>query len=86
MTFPILRNYVDQSILVTEQEIERAMIRSLEHQQMYLEGAGASTIAAIKKLDFPPKTQIVGIITAQNIAFKKFLDVINRKDALLNTD
>ena len=80
ITFPLLQNRVDKCILVTETEIKEAMIWALEYHQLYLEGAGASTIAAIRK-ETPSKSRIAGILTGQNISFKRFFDAVNYRAA-----
>jgi threonine dehydratase len=46
-TFNIVRDYVDEIILLSEQEIKKAMMFALEKQHLVVEGAGAVCIAAL---------------------------------------
>lgn len=46
-TLPIIRNYVDDIVTVTDEEIASAMVYMLERNKTLIEGAGASTLAAL---------------------------------------
>jgi len=46
-TFPIVRELVDEVILVEEEEIAQAIVALLERTKLLVEGAGAVTLAAI---------------------------------------
>jgi len=46
-TFPIVRELVDEVVLVEEEEIAQAIVALLERTKLLVEGAGAVTLAAI---------------------------------------
>jgi threonine dehydratase len=46
-TFAMVRDLVDDLVLVSEDEIARAMVFALEHEHLVLEGAGAVGVAAL---------------------------------------
>jgi len=46
-TFAMVRDLVDDLVLVSEEEIARAMAFALEHEHLVLEGAGAVGVAAL---------------------------------------
>jgi threonine dehydratase len=46
-TFPIIRNLVEEVLLVTEEEIAQAIVALLEKTKLLVEGAGAVTLAAL---------------------------------------
>jgi threonine dehydratase len=46
-TFNIVRHYVDDIVLVSEEEIENALSFTLENHHWLLEGAGVAGIAAL---------------------------------------
>jgi threonine dehydratase len=47
VTFPIIQQWVDEIILVTEEDIAQAMLALLEHEHLVVEGAGAVGVAAL---------------------------------------
>ena len=46
-TFPIVRDLVDEVVLVEEEEIAQAIVALLERSKLLVEGAGAVTLAAL---------------------------------------
>ena len=46
-TFRMVQSYVDETLLVTEDEIGAAMAFALEHQHLVVEGGGAVALAAL---------------------------------------
>ena len=49
ITFEICQKYVDKWVLITEEEIERAVYDILEKERKTVEGAAGLTIAALRK-------------------------------------
>ncbi|MCT2534257.1 threonine ammonia-lyase [Aquibacillus koreensis] len=47
LTFPIIKNYVDNIVTVTDEDIAMAMVYMLERKKSLIEGAGASAFAAL---------------------------------------
>jgi threonine dehydratase len=46
-TFRLVSEYVDEHVLVTEDEIEEAMLFAAKHHKQVVEGGGAVGIAAV---------------------------------------
>src|SRR5699024_196977 len=68
MTFPIVQEYDDDVVLVTEEEIKAAMMFMYERMKQVVEPSGAVTIAAClgKKLQVTGK-RIVPIVSGGNV-------------------
>jgi threonine dehydratase len=47
VTFPLLQRYVDEIVLVDEDEISQAMVLLIERSKLIVEGAGAVAVAAL---------------------------------------
>ncbi|NDE14712.1 threonine ammonia-lyase [bacterium] len=50
LTFEMIKKYVDQVVLVSEDEIADALMALMEHDHVLAEGCGAVTVAALAKL------------------------------------
>ncbi len=81
MTFPILRKYLDEMILVSESEIADAMRWAHSEQQMIFEPSGAATIAALRKVDLSGSKTVVGIITGGNVSPTRFESILENKQS-----
>lgn len=46
-TFSMIQAYVDETVLVSEEEIEKAMAFALDHHHLVVEGGGAVALAAL---------------------------------------
>ncbi len=68
LTFKIIQNYVDDIILVSDEEVANAILLLLERAKTYAEGAGAAGLAAIltKKIKIREK-KICIIISGGNL-------------------
>lgn len=80
ITFPLLRQYLDRMILVSEAEIREAMRYGMREHQLIYEPSGAATVAALHKLEAAKYRNIVGIITGQNISFSRLTDILELND------
>jgi threonine dehydratase len=78
--FEIARKYVDEVVLVTDEEIKKAMILLLERAKLLVEPSGAASLAAIisKKLDFKDK-EVVVILSGGNIDLDKFSNILKEE-------
>ena len=76
-TFPMVQRYVDDTILVSETEIARAMAFLLREQGVVVEGAGAVGVAALlnDKISDPGQNVAV-VISGGNVAIPDFLRVV----------
>lgn len=78
-TFPIVRELVDEVVLVEEEEIAQAIVSLLEKTKLLVEGAGAVTLAALlnnKVMDISGKT--VCILSGGNIDVRTIAVVVER--------
>ena len=78
ITFPICCEYIDQTILVTEDEIKKAMGLYYKNENQIVEGAAGVAIATFLKIKNHFSRKKVGIILCGgNIDQKHFLSLIN---------
>ena len=78
-TFPIVRELVDEVVLVEEEEIAQAIVALLERSKLLVEGAGAVTLAALmngKVGEVAGKT--VCLLSGGNIDVKTIAVVVER--------
>ncbi len=80
-TFPMVREYVDELVLVSEEEIAEGMLFALDRHRLTVEGAGAVGISAILSSKVPKMgTHVAVILSGSNvdpalltaIAFKRY--------------
>ena len=84
LTYEICNQYVDDIVLVEEDEIASAVLALMEKEKMVSEGAGALSVAAIMFDKIPLKDKnVVAIVSGGNIDVNILSRVINR--ALLKT-
>lgn len=78
-TFELVKNYVDDIALVTDDEISSAILALIEKQKMIAEGAGAVSVAAAMFDKFPIKgKKVVSIVSGGNIDVTSLSRVIDR--------
>jgi len=79
LTFPIIQKYVDDVILVDEEEIAAAIMTLLEVEKTLVEGSGAVPLAALEYHDLPLKDKrTVLIISGGNIDINLLSRIIER--------
>lgn len=73
MTFPILQKYIDDLVLVTEEEIKAAQLFVLERMKQVIEPSSAVTVAAMMfdKLGIRDK-RVVCVISGGNVDVRKW--------------
>lgn len=78
ITFPIIRDYVSDIVLVEESNIERAVVEFLMQDHMVVEGSGAVCAAAFLegKISAPNK-KIGMIVTGRNIDLSRIEAILN---------
>ena len=83
-TFEIVKQYVDDIALVTDDEVASAILTLIEKQKMIAEGAGAAAVAAVmfNKFDLAGK-KVVAVVSGGNIDVTSLSRVIDR--GLLNS-
>jgi threonine dehydratase len=79
LTLPVIRKYVDEIVLVEEEEIALAIVSLLERTKLLVEGAGAVPLAAVlheRVSDLKGKT--VCLLSGGNIDVKTIAMVVER--------
>ena len=87
LTFPYIAKYVDEFVVVSEKEIEIAIAVLAQRAKCVVEGAGASTLAAVlfKKFKYEKGENIVCILSGGNITLKRLSECFdNAEEYLLN--
>ncbi len=70
LTFPIVSRYVDSISLVSDPEIEEAMVDLMLSARVLVEPAGAAPLAAVKNsLKIPRGEKVVLVVSGGNVAF-----------------
>ncbi len=69
LTLPIIREYVDEVVEVSEEEIARAIFFCVQNNRLVVEGAGAAGLAALlaKKIDLSPDDTVCALLCGGNI-------------------
>ena len=83
-TFAIASEYVDDVVLVSDDEVASAILALIEKQKMIAEGAGAAAVAAVMFDKLPLKgKRVVCVVSGGNIDVTSLSRVIDR--GLLNS-
>ena len=83
-TYALVKEYVDDVALVTDDEVASAILALIEKQKMIAEGAGAAAVAAVMCHKFPLEgKRVVCIVSGGNIDVTSLSRVIDR--GLLNS-
>lgn len=79
ITFDIIRKLVDEIVLVDEEDIYRGIVEMVKYHGLIVEGAAATTLAAITKYKkkFRYK-KICVIITGRNIDYNTLVNILTR--------
>ena len=78
-TYELVKNYVDEIALVTDDEVASAILALIEKQKMIAEGAGATAVAAVMFDKFNLKgKRVVAVVSGGNIDVTSLSRVIDR--------
>ncbi len=78
-TYALVKEYVDEVALVTDDEISSAILALIEKQKMIAEGAGAAAVAAVMFEKFNLKgKRVVAVVSGGNIDVTSLSRVIDR--------
>lgn len=78
-TFPLVRDLVDDVVVVEEEEIAQAIVALLERTKLLVEGAGAATLAALLNRSVRPSMgKTVCVLSGGNIDVKTISVVVER--------
>jgi threonine dehydratase len=80
VTFPLIERYVDDIVLVSEEEIAAAVVHLLEREKTLAEGAGAAGMAALAagKVGVAEGETAVAVICGGNIDINMLSRIIDR--------
>jgi threonine dehydratase len=69
LTLPIIKEFVDQVVEVSEDEIARGIFHCAQNARLVVEGAGAAGVAALiaKKIDLGPDDVVCAVLAGGNI-------------------
>jgi threonine dehydratase len=76
LTFKIVRDRIDDILLVSDQEIGLAVMKLLKDANIPAEPSGAAPLAALSKYDSTPRERIALIITGRNISMRFLADLL----------
>ena len=78
-TFSMIQAYVDETALVTEEEIAKAMAFAFEHHHLVIEGGGAVALAAVLFNRVPQLgRQVVVLLSGGNVEAPMLLEILQR--------
>lgn len=74
ITLPLINHYVDDFLIVNDDEIKDSLFWMLQHHKHYVEPSGVVGLAAIRKYPniFKGYKDILTVITGRNISYKRF--------------
>ena len=87
LTYPYVSKYVDEFVVVSEEEISLAIAVLAQRAKCVVEGAGASTLAAVlfKKFKYEKGENIVCVLSGGNITLPRLSECFkNAEEYLLN--
>jgi threonine dehydratase len=78
VTFPMVRAFVDDVVLVTDDEIRQAMRDLMSLAKLVAEPAGAAAVAAITagRIGAKPGARVVAIVSGGNVDLARFAEVL----------
>lgn len=68
LTLALMRQFVDEMVLVADRELLRSMRKMLDEHRLLVEPAGAAAVAALPHLKLDPDDKVVLIISGGNVA------------------
>src|SRR5204863_1035612 len=71
--YPMMQEYVDDVVLVNDEELKYTIRLLLERCKMMVEGAGAAATAAVltKKISLPQNARVVSVLSGGNVDLSK---------------
>lgn len=80
----ILRQHLDDFVLLDDEALKAAIILHLQHTHNLVEGAGAASLAAALKLkDRLANKKVVLVVSGGNLALEKLQGILQQKEELL---
>jgi len=80
--FEIVRKYVDEIVVVSDEEIKKAMVLLLERAKLLVEQSGTASLAAIISRQLSSKDkEVVAILSGGNIDLDKLIYILKEEVA-----
>jgi threonine dehydratase len=81
-TLPLVEQYLDQVVTVTDDEVAQAMVLMLERAKLVVEGAGAVGVAALMqgRVEAPSSGSVVVVLSGGNVDATLLSEVIRLGD------
>jgi threonine dehydratase len=80
LTFNMVRNYVDEIVLLSETEIADGIRHAYFEEQIILEGGGAVGLAALVAGKVSPGKKTIVLLSGKNINMERHRKIINREE------
>ncbi|MDY9921079.1 MAG: threonine ammonia-lyase [Synergistota bacterium] len=77
LTFEVIKDFVDEVVTVSDSDILEAILLLMEKHKMITEGAGALSVAGLRKLA-PENKNVVCVISGGNMDISTISAIINR--------
>ena len=79
LTFECVKRYVDEILLVSEEEIEKAVFTVMRECHLIIEPSAAAAVAAlVKKTDLRNNDEIVVVVSGDNISLKLLYKILSK--------
>jgi len=77
ITLPLIRQYVDDFLIVSDDEIRDALFWMLEHHKHYVEPSAVVGLAAMRKYPdiFKSYQNVLTVITGRNLSYERFKEL-----------
>lgn len=77
ITLPLIKQYVDDFIIVSDHEIKESLFWMLENHKHYVEPSAVVGLAAIRKYPdiFKSYKNVLTVITGRNLSYQKFREL-----------
>jgi threonine dehydratase len=82
LTLKLIEQWVDEVVVVSEDEVAEAMVFLLERTKLVVEGAGAVGVAALLagKLSLPPQAPVVVVLSGGNVDPGLLAEIVRRHE------
>ena len=76
LTYELVKRYVDRIVLVSEEEIERAVFTAMKECHLVIEPSAAVVIAALEKIQPKPEEKVVLVVSGGNVSLKTLASIL----------
>ena len=78
LTLPLVSQYVDEVVTVSDDDVAQAMVLLLERSKLVVEGAGAAAVAALLagKVEVPREGEVCALLSGGNVDAARLVECI----------